>query len=164
MADQAGQDAAGKQARKGGGRGILTAILMLPVLAVLFPSCIVLMTGMAPSIVAYFVDRTTGKYLTITVALMNFCGTLPGLGDLWLEGQSIARAMTIAVDPFHWLAAYASAGAGWSIFLLVPPILKVHYARTAVTRIEALRQKQAALVEVWGDEVGGGSQGGAKDS
>ncbi len=152
MANQARRAAGGGTGRKGG-RGIMTAILMLPVVAVLFPTCTVLASGMVPSAVAYVVDRSRTKYLTITVALMNFSGTLPGLGDLWQQGHSLAAATAIASDPFHWLSSYGAASIGWLIFLTVPPVLKAFYVRTTMNRIDSLRRKQAALVETWGDDI-----------
>ncbi len=136
-----------------GGRSIVTGILLLPVVAVLFPTCVVLLAGMAPSIVAYFVDRTQGKYLAITVALMNFCGNLPGLTRLWQEGQSLEAGMRLAADPLHWLVSYGAAGGGWIIYLTVPPILSVYYSSISAKRIDDLKRKQAQLIDTWGSEV-----------
>ncbi len=140
-----------------GGRPIMTGILLLPAIAVLFPSCIVLLAGMVPSIVAYMVDRTGGKYLAITVALLNFCGTLPGLTRLWQEGQAYDAGMRIAADPLHWLVSYGAAAGGWVIYLSVPPILSVYYSSISNNRIDALKRKQAQLIETWGPEVVPGS-------
>ena len=152
MSDQAKQGE-GTAAKPRRGPGIVTLVLMVPVLGFLMPSCIVLLSGMVPTIVAFIVDRTRGKYLTITVALMNFCGTLPGLTRLWEVGQSYAAAKALAFDPFHWLASYGAAAVGWLIYLAIPPVLSAYYARSTGTRIEALRREQATLVEAWGEEV-----------
>ena len=136
-----------------GGRTIMTGILLLPVVVVLFPTCVVLLAGMAPSAVAYVVDRTSGKYLAVTVALLNFCGTLPGLTRLWQEGQALNVGMRIAADPLHWLVSYGAAAGGWLIYLLVPPILFVYYSSISTNRINVLRRKQTQLIETWGSEV-----------
>lgn len=139
--------------KSSGGRSIVTGILLLPVIAVLFPSCLVLFAGMLPSIVAYFVDRADGKYLAITVSLMNFCGNLPGLTRLWQEGQSLEAGMRLAADPLHWLVSYGAAGGGWIIYLTVPPIMSVYYSSISVKRIDDLKRKQAQLIDTWGSEV-----------
>ena len=163
MSNQVKEQSVNARPRKAsGGRTIMTAILMVPVIAVLFPTCIVLAIGMLPSVVAYIVDRTGGKYLTITVALMNFCGTLPGITRLWQFGQAYDAAGRIGLDPLHWLASYGAAAVGWVIYLSIPPILSVFYGRVTQTRIEGLKRKQADLVEVWGPEVTGAD--GRKDS
>ncbi len=159
MSEQVGQKTPNTPRKASGGRSVMTGILLLPVIVVLFPSCIVLFAGMVPSIVAYMVDRTKGKYLAITVALMNFCGTLPGLTKLWQAGQAYDASLRIAADPVHWLASYGAAGSGWLIYLAVPPILSVYYSSISAKRIETLRRKQAEIVEIWGSEVvPGGAQ------
>jgi len=61
----------------GSGRTVLTVVLMIPVIAVLLPSCVVLLINMAPTAVAWMVDRARPRYLAITVGMLNFCGSLP---------------------------------------------------------------------------------------
>ena len=154
MSDKAkAMDKAGAPAKRRRRPGLVTAVLMLPALGFLLPSCMVLLSGMVPTLVACLVDRTRGRHLTVTVALMNFCGTLPALAELWSLGQSFEAARVLAFHPFHWLASYGAAGLGWIIYLAIPPVLAVYYARATHTRIEALRREQAALVEAWGEDV-----------
>ena len=90
MAGQARQEKA-----KGGGTGklVMTGLLLLPVVAVLLPSCIVLTVNMVPTFVAYMVDKSHEKYLAITVGLLNACGALPALAELWMQGQSYDAAL-----------------------------------------------------------------------
>ncbi len=142
---------------KGGGTGklVLTGLLLLPVVAVLLPSCIVLTVNMAPTIVAYVVDKSREKYLAITVGLLNVCGTLPALVGLWQQGQSYDAALDIAGDPFHWLMAYGAAGIGWVVYLGLPPILGHYYGITSQARLHNHLHKQQILVAAWGDEVRG---------
>ena len=132
---------------------ITTVIFLLPVVAVLLPSCIVLAVGMLPSIVAYAVDRTGGKYLTITVALLNFCGALPGLSRLWQMGHAYGEAARVAADPLHWLTSYGAASLGWIIYLAIPPLLSAYYSGVTARRIEGLKRAQGALLESWGPEI-----------
>ncbi len=157
MAHRAEQAQTGKPKRSGGGSGrfIVTGTLMLPVIAVLLPSCIVLAITMAPTIVAYLADRTREKYLAITVGLLNLCGTLPAETELWTHGQSYAAAFEIASDPFFWLMAYGAAAVGWTVYLMLPPILAHYYAITSNARVQSHRRKQRALIDAWGDEVAG---------
>ncbi|MHA1152295.1 MAG: hypothetical protein ACTSQ7_06445 [Alphaproteobacteria bacterium] len=142
---------------KGGGTGklVMTGLLMLPVVAVLLPSCIVLTVNMVPTIVAYVVDRSREKYLAITVGLLNICGTLPALVGLWQRGQSYDAALDIAGNPFHWLMAYGAAGIGWLVYLGLPPILRNYYGITSQARLLNHQRKQKILVEAWGEEVRG---------
>ncbi|RMD60895.1 MAG: hypothetical protein D6826_11280, partial [Alphaproteobacteria bacterium] len=81
-----------------GGNSLLTALMLLPAVAVLLPSCVVLLIGMIPTVVAYMVDRSRAKSLAVTVGLVNFCGTLPGLAELWESWQDYEVAAAIATD------------------------------------------------------------------
>ena len=144
-----------KEGGKGSGKLIVTGVLMLPVIAVLMPSCIVLAINMAPAIVAYAVDRTREKYLAVTVGLLNFCGTLPAEVALWQRGQTYDAAMDIAGDAFFWLVAYGAAALGWAIYLMLPPILGHYYEITSQARLQSHQRKKQALIEAWGEEVTG---------
>ena len=141
--------------RGGAVRLIVTAVFMLPVVAVLLPTCLVLVTGMVPTAVAYVMDRSRDKALAISIGLLNFCGTLPGIIDLWAERQAYEVATRIATDPFFWLMAYAAAGLGWLICLALPPVVATYYGAISRNRIQAIRRRQASLTEAWGKEVSG---------
>jgi len=159
MASQPEQQSAPEAKGKGklSGRTIGAAVLLLPAIAVLMPSCVLLGIGMAPTIVAYIVDRTREKYLSITVGLLNFCGVLPALVRLWSEGQSYSFALRIAVDPFTMIVAYGAAAVGWVIYLALPLILAHYYAMTTESRLQTLRGRQDGLVQSWGEEIAGES-------
>lgn len=150
MAQQA---RAGRGKRRGGSKTIMTAVLLIPVVAVLLPTCLILAVNMLPTIVAYFVDRTREKYLAITVGLLNFCGTLPAIAALWRSGQAYDVGMDIATDPFYWLLAYGSAGTAWAIYLMIPVLLANYYGATSSARLQSLRRRQQVLIETWGEEV-----------
>ncbi len=159
MAGQPEQQGGSKVKGKGklSGKMIGSAVLLLPAIAVLMPSCILLGIGMAPSIVAYIVDRTSEKYLSITVGLLNVCGTLPALVRLWSQGQTYSSAFRIAADPFTLVIAYGAAAVGWMIYLALPLILAHYYAATSESRLRTLRGRQDGLIEAWGDEIAGES-------
>jgi len=157
MAGQPEQQSAPEAKGKGklSGRTIGTAVLLVPAIAVLMPSCILLGIGMAPTIVAYLVDRTREKYLSITVGLLNVCGVLPALVGLWSEGQSFSLALRLAGDPFTMVIAYGAAAVGWLIYLSLPLILGHYYTITTESRLQTLRNRQEGLVESWGEEIAG---------
>lgn len=151
MTEHAQQD----KAKPGAGKLIATGLIMLPVVALLMPSCIVLTVEMVPTIVAYAVDRTRDKYLAITVGLLNICGALPAEVHLWQQGQTYAAAFRIVSDPFYWLTGYGAAAVGWAIYLGLPPVLTHYYSITSTSRLLNHRRKQQALIRAWGEEVAG---------
>jgi len=141
------------QGRGGSGRTMLTVGLMIPVIIVLLPSCVVLLINMAPTAVAWMVDRARQRYLAITVGLLNFSGSLPAEFELWRHGQSYAAAFDIATNPYYWLIAYGAAATGWMVYLPLLVVLRGHYGMTTVRRLQALKKRQGQLVEAWGEEV-----------
>src|ERR1700761_8181068 len=56
-------------------------VLVLSVVAL--PVCVLLIVGMTPTIVAYIVDQTPRRTLTLTVGPLNLAGTAPYCMQLW---------------------------------------------------------------------------------
>jgi hypothetical protein len=144
---------AAQQGAKRGKGGITTVLLLLPVVAVLLPTFVVLLIGMMPTAVAAIAERRRSTHLTLTVGLLNFCGTLPGLVTLWEEEQAYATAARVATDAFFWMTAYGAAAVGWGIFLAMPLLLAGIYGTLSSHRLERLKRHQARLVREWGEEI-----------
>ncbi len=145
--------------RRGGmsmGMKLVIGLLVVPVLAVLMPTLMVLGGAMMPTLVAYIVDRSRAKYLTVTVGLPNFCGALPLVVDLWTRGQSYAAAGDVLGGAEGVLIAYSAAGLGGLVFFSLTPLVASYYAQSSQTRIGNLRAAQETLVEAWGEEVASG--------
>jgi len=133
---------------------LVLAVSALPLVAVTLPSCLVLGVAMVPSAVAFLVDRTREKYLAISVTMLNFCGAVPALAELWSYGQSMVVAKSIAFAPLSLLVAYGAAAVGWLIHMGMAPIIAAYNRMASETRVRSLRRRQKRLIEAWGDEVG----------
>lgn len=133
---------------------LVLAVSALPLIAVTLPSCFVLSIAMVPSLVAFVADRSRDKYLALSVAMLNFCGAVPALVELWTHGQSMSMAKSIAFAPLSLLVAYGAAAVGWLIHIGMLPIINAYSRMSSETRIRGLRRKQKRLIEVWGDEAG----------
>lgn len=153
--------------------GIFTAknaVAFLSTIAFLiffFPYCLVIAFSMLPSAVAFFVDRSGGKFLFKCVLAINACGTLPALLDLTLAGRDLDAVTEILGDVWYWLYAYGAAAFGWVLYGAVPRLIASYVALKANNRIKELREVQDALVEEWGEDVarqvrGGPAGGGAE--
>ena len=149
-----------KSKGRGVGRMIVTAVFLLPVIGVLLPTCLVLLIGMLPTAVAFMIDRSRDKSLTITVGLLNFCGTLPGIIDLWSKAQAYDAAVAVATDPMSLLMAYAAAALGWLVFFALPPVVGTFYSVVTRQRIHAIQRRQVVLIDSWGEEVAGDKRPG----
>lgn len=119
----------------------------------LLPTTIVLAAGMLPTLVAWIVDRDDEKYAPITVGVMNLCGVLPGLLELWTSGHRIGTATDLIMDPYVLLWAFGAASVGWAIHMGIPPIVGMWHGWRTKNRIAELEDRQRQLVEEWGREI-----------
>lgn len=132
---------------------LFLTVSLAPLIAVLFPTFMLLGLGMLPTVAVYLADRSRNKSFATTVALTNLCGVLPSLAELWDRGQTMQAANALAVGPMFWLLPLGAAGIGWLIFMGMPPLIAGYYQTSAEARIRTLQQKQQRLVETWGEEV-----------
>lgn len=145
----------GRPAR-GSNKGFMTFLMLsAPVALIFHTTAIVLVVGLVPTIVAYFIDRTESKLAPVTVGMLNICGVLPFLLNMWTKNNSLAGAMQVVGSPLAWLVMYGAAGVGWGIFYGVPPAVVNFHVMRAEMRIDALRKALAELVQEWGVEVAG---------
>ena len=134
--------------------GRLPVLLITLILAaVLMPSAILTCVLMVPSIVAFIVDRSPQRYLTMTVGLPNFCGVLPGLANLWELGQTFDGAFSGISDPWNMMVAYSAAGMGWVIFFSTPLIVGSYLSISTEGKIKSIRRYQDVLIDAWGEGV-----------
>lgn len=143
-----------KQKGKKGGLQIFFVVGLL-MAGVLIASTVLLLVGMLPTIVALFVDRTRQKNKAITVGSVNLAGCTPFLIQLWSEGHTLDKAISIISEPMAIVVMFSAAAVGyivdWAITGLVSNLL---YER-GKKRVEKIKKKQAELVERWGKEVTG---------
>lgn len=142
--------------RRGGNKAplkLMLGLLALPIMAVLLPTCLVLGACMLPTALAFLFDRYRERYLVLSVAMLNFCGALPAVADLWARGQSLSGAVETLADPLSWLMAYGAGGVGWLLHAGMPPIVSVYNEQLTKTRVRQLALQQKSLVETWGEEV-----------
>lgn len=150
------QGATAPPARRGGWgwmRISAAVLLATPLLAVLFPSAVLLGVLMLPTLVAVIVDRRPEKHAAIAVGLLNFCGTLPALADLWSRGQMIGNSLLLLGESMTWLTAFGAAGLGWLLVLLATPMAHTYLTLTTQGRLRVLQRQQQRLVEEWGEAV-----------
>lgn len=134
-------------------RTLATLVFLLPAAAVLLPTTLVILVTMLPTLAAWLVDRQPGRALAVSVGLLNFAGSLPGVLEVWTNGHDVAAARWVLSDAGVWLAAYSAAGVGWLLFIVLPPMLRAFYARSTARRIRALQRRQEQLEKDWGPEV-----------
>jgi hypothetical protein len=130
---------------------LLMAVAALGLLLLALPTTMVLAIGMAPTLGAFFADKSPGRYLTKCVAAMNLAGVIPSLYNLWITGHDLKTANNIVTDPYTWLVMYCAGAMGWLLFLGLPGVVAVFRSLNATRRIYVLREKQKLLINEWGD-------------
>lgn len=119
---------------------------------VALPTVIILMIGMIPTAVAFFVDRHRHKAAAICVAGLNFAGVAPFIATLWHTTNTVGHSLAIVADVYAWLAMYGAAALGWLLYLGLPPLALGIIKIRGEQRIAALRAQQAKLREDWAIE------------
>jgi hypothetical protein len=145
-----------KPARRGGSEAVglvllSGAVLFLSVVAL--PVCVLLIVGMTPSIVAYIVDQTPRRTLTLTVAPLNLAGTAPYCMQLWFGVDTMHALGTFIGDVWVWLVMYLAAAFGWLLYLGMPVIVHFLLERSIDRRKARLVQIQKKLRAEWGEDV-----------
>jgi len=139
-------------------------VFLLPASAVLLPTAIVLAVTMLPSIVARTVDRVPGKAFTVTVGMLNAAGSAPAVIQVWSMGHNLRAAELVLGNPLFWMLAYLAAALGWTIFLMLPPIMRRYYGVVSQGRVAVLQKRQDKLRELWGEAVTGNTTAASEPS
>lgn len=119
------------------------------------PSVVILVVGMIPTIVAYIIDLTPGRYAARCVAGLNIAGVVPFLNRLWTSTNDMSAAINIVTDVYAWLAFYLASSVGWLLFVSLPGIVASFKTYSAKRSANALRAQLEDLKDEWGDEVSG---------
>jgi hypothetical protein len=133
--------------------GIVLATALVVLAAVALPVAVLLVVGMVPSIVAYIIDQTPRRTLTLTVGPLNLAGTAPFCIQLWFGVDTMHAMVQYMTSVWVWLVMYLAAAAGWLLHLGMPMIVHFLLERAIDGRKAKLLQIQNRLRAEWGDEV-----------
>ena len=145
--------------KKGGGSGLQLFVLGLIFIGMAVfaaPTCVLLVFGMVPSIVAYVVNRGKRPMQAFTIAPLNLAGLMPYLLELWTGHDQMPTVVHLLTNVYVWLVIYLAAGAGWLIFLGMPQVVGFVLQRSLDGRKGKLKELQSKLRADWGAQVGGG--------
>lgn len=119
------------------------------------PTCVLMLVGMVPTIVAYVVDREQRPTLAFTIAPLNLAGLMPYLLTLWTGRDTMPTVVHLLTDVYVWLVIYLAAGAGWLIFLGMPRLVVLILQSSLDRRKAKLKELQSKLKADWGPQVSG---------
>ncbi len=119
------------------------------------PTTILLMVGLLPSIVAFFVSARGVGARASTVLAMNLAGCVPFIFKLWSIGNDFEASLSILSDEQAILVMYTAAAFGYMIDWVVTGFVSSYLYQKGLSRMEAIKKRQKVLIEQWGEEVSG---------
>lgn len=142
-----------KPRRPSGAKVLAISVMTVALLFSALPTAMLLAVGLAPTLVAFIVDMSPGRYLMRSVAGLNIAAVVPFLHKLWVGGHTMSLAVSIATDVYAWLVIYSAAAVGWLLFLGLPGAVAVFRQLSAKRRVYMLRERQKTLIAEWGDSI-----------
>jgi hypothetical protein len=136
---------------------IVTGAAMLALSVVATPVAVLVVAGMIPTIVAYIIDQTAWRTLTLTVGPLNLAGTAPYCLLLWLGTDTIQALGQYLSNVWVWLVMYLAAAIGWLLHLGMPLIVRFILESALDRRKGRLLQLQSELRADWGQAVDAGA-------
>ena len=140
-----------KRSRLGFYTTLLVAVIAAPFM---FPTVVLILAGLIPTFVAFFVDKDREHSSATAIGAMNCAGLTPFVIDLWLKGQTMANAFIILSDPSNWVVILGAAAIGQLIVSVVPQALATLTLAHSELRIKTLKNNLETLKNSWGPDVG----------
>ena len=146
-----------EQQAEGAARGrVIIAWVVAPLVCIaLFPTILLLLIGMAPSIVAYIVDKRPRKVAARSIGYLNFAGCLYYALKLWTEQNTISGVLELVSEPSALMIMYSSAAVGWMLNFIMVPIMTAFLAVQYEAKTRAISRRQEDLIKEWGSVVKG---------
>ena len=146
-----------EQQAEGAARGrVIIAWVVAPLVCIaFFPTILLLLIGMAPSIVAYIVDKRPRKVTARSIGYLNFAGCLYYALKLWTEQNTISGVLELVSEPSALMIMYSSAAVGWMLNFVMVPIMSAFLAVRHEAKIRSISKRQDDLIKEWGSVVKG---------
>lgn len=132
--------------------GIVGSIMVVLAMALVPPSFIVVLVGLAPSMIYAVVERRD-KEAVHCVTAFNLTGILPVLGSLWGGDHSLDGAFALLASPLSWLVMYGAVVMGLGFLAVLPKAAAFVLQARVMRETAALRRAQERLVREWGDGI-----------
>ena len=141
--------------QKKGSKLKLAGIIILSLIAIILlkMTFILLVVGMLPTAVVYFVDNSKTRSLFHTVMACNLAGVLPFVGELWASGNQTSMVGMMLSDMQRLLIMYSAAALGWGLMYVCPIAARFMISGINTHNIQKLKHRQKRLEEEWGEEV-----------
>lgn len=136
--------------------GVVLGIILAILAVILLPTTILIMVGLIPSAVAFFVDSSRERLLGTTILSLNIAGVLPAVLRLWKTGHHMDNAIAIITQPSVLTMILVPSGIGWLLYIYTPQLVSKVSRKRSEMRMRHLEKMQKDLIEQWGTAVTGG--------
>jgi len=141
-----------------GAKGMFIGMVAAVSAVAMMPTTLLVVVGMIPTAVAYFVDNSKEKSLGPVIFYLNFAGVLPSLLKLWKNGHTVANSLAILMDPMMLALMLVPAACGWMLYAYIPYLVTGIIRHKAEMRIRTLEKYQQELIDHWGHTVSGAAK------
>lgn len=156
MSAKPAPEATNAPAKKGGIMGMILGVFAAIMAVMMLPTTLVVVIGLVPSAVAFFVDTSRDRMLGPIVMSLNVAGVLPLVLKLWQHGHTMNAAVDILTEPFMMALVLTPSAFGWLLFNYTPQLVSGIMRRRAESRIRTLEKYQEDLVQQWSNAVSNG--------
>lgn len=140
--------------KKSGKFGFFMTMIFLGIAApFIFPTLVLLVAGLLPTLVTLFVDTDREHSTTAAIGAMNCAGLSPFLIDLWVKGQTMGNVFAILSDMNTWLVVLGAAAVGQLIIFAIPQTMVIVTIARLEMRVRTLKSNLEQLKNTWGPEV-----------
>lgn len=137
------------------GRAVIAWVVAPLVCIAFFPTILLLLIGMAPSIATYVIDKRPRKVTARAIGYLNFAGCLPYALKLWTGHNTISGVLTLVSDPSALMIMYSAAAVGWTLNFIMSPIMSAYLAVQHEAKARTIGNRQEELIKEWGGDVKG---------
>ena len=139
---------------KAGGMAWLIIWPIVIMMSAVFPPLAILVAGMVPTLVARFVDPHPERALTVCAGAGNAVGCIYWLLVSVLHQQTDWGYVSgLLMQPMTWLVLLGTTGAGWGLWLVVPPLVATQVTRHQQTMRAKLVRAQEKMAKEWSQGI-----------
>lgn len=140
--------------KKGGGAGMVVG-LFCALLMLFFMSYagLLIVVGMMPTFVAFYVDRSRYRENAKVVATCNLTGLMPFIIQGFERGVRSTSVQNMIFDSYTWLSILGFSAFGWMLVWLFPRVSIAIISYVQNSHAAILQKQQQAIIDEWGTEI-----------
>lgn len=133
--------------------GLFSFLIFISLSFIFKATFFLLFVALLPTIVMFFVERKTIRYLTFCIGTMNLMGTIPFVFMLWKNDRGIPYVLELLSIPKTWLIIYGGATIGLAIYSIMPSIVKFFRTSFLKNQLSFAEKEKQKILDEWGSKI-----------